>query len=339
MANILITGAGSIIAIGYIQSLKAAKASSRLNTKIIAADISKDAAGLYMADKGYVVPKASHEKDYIAKIKEVCLKEKIDIIFIGSTQETKVLAMHKKEIEDETDAIVTVSNEKAIEISADKWRTQKFLEQNRLNYARSTVDLSQENIRKFVKQVGLPIVAKPRHGQNSIGVFVYRTLEEALHAINSLGSKDYLLQEYLPDEHGEFTVGILMERGKLLSSIALKRKLQPRWGVSQMAEPVDDKKITDYCAKAAEKLGVFGPCNFQLRIKDNKPVIFEINCRFSSTSHMRTLLGVNEQEILIRNLVLKEKVKKVADQKSKKGRVVRFVDDFLITDEMMERVD
>jgi len=46
--------------------------------------------------------------------------------------------------------------------------------------------------------------------------------------------------------------------------------------------------------RAAEALKPFGPCNFQLRLRDGVPYIFEINPRCSGGSYIRALAGFNE---------------------------------------------
>ena len=330
MINVLLTGSGSIIAMGYIQSLR----ESKLDIKIIAADIANDAIGLYKSDKGYIVPPVSNQKEYITQIKDICKKEDIDIIFIGCTAELEPLSLHKEEIESETKAIVVVNSPKVLEIGSDKWKTQEFLQSNRFNYARSTIDLSEDNLKKFISEVDLPVVAKPRMGQNSVGIFVYDNIKDLIYDVKKL--KNYIIQEYLPEDEGEYTVGVLTGRNnKILNTIILKRKLQPRWGVSVVAKPLNNKKIKQYCEDVSIKLNSFGPCNFQLRLKNGEPYIFEINPRFSSTSHMRTILGANELEMLVKDLVLYEEV---ITPRVKEGAVVRYVDDFLISEDKLKEM-
>jgi carbamoyl-phosphate synthase large subunit len=329
MLNVLITGVGSIIAIGHILSLRA----SKLKVRITGADISNDAAGLYMCDMAYIVPPIKEEDAYISKIKQICKKEHIDMLIVGSTKEPFILAKHKSEIEKETGAKIIVSNSESLRLSDDKWDTQQFLMKNKLNNPKSTIDLSDANIKKFVSAVGLPVVAKPRKGQNSIGVFIFKTMDEILK--NKPKLTNYILQEYLPDEEGEYTVGVLRLSKGVMHTIILKRKLQPRWGVSSVAWPIENEKTKKYCEAVAEKLDIYGPCNFQLRMKNGEPYIFEINCRFSSTAHMRTLLGMNEPEMLLKDFVLKEKV---SPPIIKKGTCVRYTDEIFISESQMKQL-
>ena len=48
------------------------------------------------------------------------------------------------------------------------------------------------------------------------------------------------------------------------------------------------------CLQIANEWNLKGSINIQLRLIDNKPIIFEINPRFSSTVYMRHKLGFKD---------------------------------------------
>ncbi|MCL5069239.1 MAG: ATP-grasp domain-containing protein, partial [Thaumarchaeota archaeon] len=68
-------------------------------------------------------------------------------------------------------------------------------------------------------------------------------------------------------------------------------------------------KFRKTAEEAALKLGSKGPINIQGRFHEDKLKIFEINPRFSASTPMRAVAGVNEADIVFRNLVLHEKIK------------------------------
>jgi carbamoyl-phosphate synthase large subunit len=47
-----------------------------------------------------------------------------------------------------------------------------------------------------------------------------------------------------------------------------------------------------------EALGPFGACNIQLRVRDGRPLVFEINARCSGTTAARALAGFNEPRMI-----------------------------------------
>ncbi|HEU5487979.1 MAG TPA: ATP-grasp domain-containing protein, partial [Candidatus Nitrosotalea sp.] len=52
-----------------------------------------------------------------------------------------------------------------------------------------------------------------------------------------------------------------------------------------------------------------GAINIQSKMINGKPKIFEINARFSATSPLRAVAGINEPDIVFRNLILGENIK------------------------------
>jgi len=96
-------------------------------------------------------------------------------------------------------------------------------------------------------------------------------------------------------------------------------------GVSIAAISDNYHDIADYCARVACSLEAYGAINIQLRLEQGKPVIFEINPRFSSSTGMRLLFGINEPECLIRSEVLGTEVMPV---NPKTGLVLRQYTDY-----------
>jgi carbamoyl-phosphate synthase large subunit len=74
--------------------------------------------------------------------------------------------------------------------------------------------------------------------------------------------------------------------------MVMKRTL--RDGDSHKAVVVRNPVIESHIRRVAEFLQPFGPCNFQLRMRDGVPHIFEINPRCTGGSCMRALAGFNE---------------------------------------------
>ena len=174
---------------------------------------------------------------------------------------------------------------------------------------------------------------KPRRGTGSKGLYKVDNFTKLRALLKD--QKDLILQQYIPDLQGEYTTGICTgSGGKVLSGITLKRFLQD--GMTMSADSDAYTEITSYCKKVAEVLKPYGPCNFQLRLWEGKPFIFEINPRFSSTTGMRYLLGVNEAEILLKAEILGEVI---PDFKINKCSVIRQYADYLVPTEQLERLE
>ena len=308
-ANVLVTATGSIVAQGIIKCLKLANAlnDSPVNYRIIATDISAQAAGLYRCDVGILVPSAS-SPDYIDSIIKISIEQNVHAIYVGSDAELIVLGNAKERIERETGAKLLTSPIEVLITARDKWKTFKFLNANNLPNAASSLPEDNE---KFTKEFGYPVVVKPREGYGSKLFFVANNSDEIGYAVSKIQRVGWnpILQEYLKDDGAEFTSGITVDRfGKYtMSSISIRKIVKN--GQTYKAFIDSFESIRRSAEEVALKLGTRGAINIQAKLQRNEPKVFEINPRFSATCPMRSAAGINEPDIVFRNLVLGEDIK------------------------------
>jgi carbamoyl-phosphate synthase large subunit len=105
--------------------------------------------------------------------------------------------------------------------------------------------------------------------------------------------KNPIIQEFIPDQEGEYTVGVFAKNGNDIRTIAFRRRLSPGGGTS-WCEIYFDSKLIDICETVARSIELDGSINIQLRKHEEEYYIFEINPRFSSTAHIRSKLGFND---------------------------------------------
>lgn len=306
-ANVLVTASGGIVAQGIIKCIKLANKQKKSGTKykIFATDINAKAPGLYRSDMGILVPPVT-DVNYHKVIIKTCIEQKIKAIFIGSDEELLPLTMAKREIEDKTGAIVITNPIETIANAGDKWKTFEFLRENGLPCADSSLLQDQE---KFIKKYKFPIVIKPREGHGSLHFYLVhnnKELDNAANAIRNAGWRP-LLQEYLQGDDTEFTTGVTVSQdGKIMSSISINKFLKS--GQTYKAFIDNYKVVRQSAEQAALKIGARGSINIQAKMVKGKPKIFEINARFSATSPLRAVAGINEPDIVFRNIVLGEQI-------------------------------
>lgn len=328
--NVLITGSGSLYGVAIIQSLL----KTDLDLKLVACDIDARTLGLHLAHRGYIVPTVQQKDLFLKRILEIINNENITAVFVASSHEIEFFSNHKAKIEEMTGARIFTNPPQVLKICEDKWHTVNFLKKHGF-YFPETIRYPEdrEDIGVFTKKIKFPVIIKPRYGSGSIGVHKvgnYIKLRSLLRGKNNI-----IIQQYLPDEQGEFTSGICTgSKGRVLSGITLKRWLLD--GMTISAEFGDYNEITEYCKQVAQVLKPYGPCNFQLRLLDGKPFIFEINPRLSSSTGMRTLLGVNEAEILLRAEILGEKI---TPRETPRSSVIRQFADYLIPTERIIQLE
>jgi carbamoyl-phosphate synthase large subunit len=234
--------------------------------------------------KAYIVPRAV-EPGYLERLVEICRKEACSLLFPGLDPELPVLAENRGRFE-QIGTTVVVSRPEVIRIADDKQRTADFVRQLGLSTP-TTYPFTSEAIRRLP----FPFVAKPREGgSRSQGVFLVRSQHDLEYLRSTLEAQNYVAQEHI--EGGEYTCGTVSVEGECYGPIVMRRDL--RNGDTYKATVVSEPRIQGYVRRVAEALGPFGPCNFQLRLREAVPYLLEINARCSGTTYCRTLAGFNE---------------------------------------------
>jgi carbamoyl-phosphate synthase large subunit len=285
--NILVTGAGSLIGHGVLRSLRLMHARDIV---IHTADPDPCAAGHWLGDFGVTIPPAK-DPGYIEALRKVIDDHKIDVVFIGTDPELLKISKATSTL----GARVVVSSPEVIGIGDDKWETVQFLKNNHFPFPDSALAEDAHSTQELIRRVGFPLIAKPRIGARSVGVMKLMN-ERDLSKLQ--GQSGYVIQELLPDEPGEFTAGTMTFDKTCYSCVIFKRDLKE--GNTYRAYDVENVKHQEFLEKVSQRLpGVFGPINFQYRLRNDEPVIFEINSRFSGTTPLRTAIGVNEIEMAL----------------------------------------
>ncbi|WP_018237887.1 ATP-grasp domain-containing protein [Ensifer sp. BR816] len=291
-----ITGAGALLGQGIIRALRR----STLNARIIVADPSPLSAGLYWGDAAYLVPMAM-DPHYLDRLGELLRAERPDILIPGTDVELPILSANREAIEKTYGTKVIISPPRVVSIANDKWLTSEFLRERDLGFVPSCLPGDEEAL---IAQCGFPLVVKPRVGARSIGFSVVRNRTQLDHAIAE--QPGIVIQKYVGSETSEYTAGTLTFDGKCPATIVMRRDLRDGNTYRAFAEPFP--ALNRAMAEAAEALGAYGPANFQFRLDDGVPRIFEINARFSGTTAVRIHAGFNEVEMCIRHILFGEPV-------------------------------
>lgn len=317
MVNILTTASGGLVGQGVLRSLR--KNASYYNFKLITGDPDPNARGHLIGDYKVVLPMAD-DPEYIDKVLEVCKNEKINYIIIGSDTELMNFAVSKERFK-KINTKVIVSDPTVIGIADDKYLTAEWLRQNGFPCPKTAL-LEPEIL---MGDLSFPIIVKPKSGgRRSYGVLRANNFKE-LSDIWSKSKTINVAQEELQGD--EFTAGVLVVDGTVQAVCVLKRDLRDGNTFNAYHDDKTCDKFIPRLTEIAKVLQPEGPCNFQFRVKDDEPVIFEINARFSGTTPIRYMFGFNEVEELLK---LYEYGAKIEQPKLKNGTVFRVTGDVLV---------
>ncbi len=275
--KVLVTSCGGDIGQSVGKILK------EMNYETYGMDISENNAAKFIFDH-FQVGLRCDDINYIASIEKFVLDNQINLIIPVSEPELKFYSKNFTGVVEVGGAKVIMANDLVREIGFSKLKTSKILEKSELPFPKYyTAD--DYNI-KF------PLIAKPDFGSGSKNIF--KVDDEVEMAFLSNKYKNLIFQEYLDGTNGEYTCGIYRSlKDRSIRTIIFKRDLTAI-GYSGYGEVVDNQEITILLERVAKLLNLEGSINVQLRIHNNKPTIFEINPRFSSTILFRHLLGFKD---------------------------------------------
>lgn len=283
MYKILILGMGGDVSKGILKAVR----HSQVPCHVVGACISSNSEGIYLCDEGYISPYAA-EPSFLPWLTDICRKKQIDMVFTGVEENIFSIAQGKEYLREHTDTVFRTSTIEQLRIGGDKLETCRWLEKHDLPAPHYASADNTEEIAKLIWKVGFPLIAKPRNGKGSAGVFSVHT-EEDINRLTDL--HDYVLEECIGTPEQEYTVGCYRGlHGEMPEPIIMRRTLKN--GASWRVEVIRNEKILSLAKSVCEKFCPDGPLNIQLRLnKQGDPIPFELNVRFSGTTPMREHFG------------------------------------------------
>lgn len=271
----LITGCGGDVACSLARIARRAA----LFEHLIGYDIKPDHDGVEYFDGCHVAPR-SDDPDYFERLLDIVKTRGVDLIIPATDMELAAF-LAAGHTESFGSCKVLIASPCAVEVGLDKLSTARFLSNHGLP-APWTVDASQED------PVEIPCIFKPRRGQGSKGV----VLVASIHDLSGIDRTDGIFQQYMPDDDAEFTCGLYRTRDGETRHISFRRRLAG--GLTGTGIVETSPAISAFLEKAAVEMSLHGSVNFQFRLHDGEPLVFEINPRFSSTVRFRDRLGFRD---------------------------------------------
>ena len=267
--NLLITS------IGANTALTAIKLFDRSKYRIIGTDSQSayQLAGSSFCDSFYQVPRAE-DPDYIEKMNEVCIKEKIDAIIPIYDTEIEMLAKYRNKLE----AKLISSPHETIRKCNDKWETFQFFSSKKIPTPKTCLDNVSTNIKSEV-------LYKPRRGVGSKGIIDDGKKYES-------APPDYIAQEKIFGQ--EYTIDCFCgETGDLIYAVPRKR-LEVRFGICYKGETIRNDIFIENINKIVNNLKFYGPINIQVFLTDeNEQFFIEINPRLGASSIITKATGID----------------------------------------------
>lgn len=274
MRTALITSTGSVATDIVLKSLK------RMGFRVVGCNIypKEWIVESCEIDAFYQSPPISDAEHYLAFMKELCVKEKIEFVLPMIDYEIDILNANRRWFE-ERNVMLCMSHRESLDIIRDKKKLADFIREKcpeTLSIPTKMMPEMDEGDLKF------PLVCKPFNGRSSQGLRYIHNLAEWNTIRAEVNQAEYIVQPYI--EGPRIVVEIVRQENPHRTVAMTRRELiSTPHGCSLTVLVYQDKKLEKSACELADNLGVLGDVNFEYILDDTGTYHFiECNPRFSA---------------------------------------------------------
>ncbi|GHC90896.1 carbamoyl phosphate synthase-like protein [Nocardiopsis terrae] len=285
----MVTTAGSAPTPGTILHLR------EHGFRVVATDVDPAAPGLYLADRGYLVPPGGSDA-FLPRMRALCAREgAVAVVPLVDEELVRVGELAGDGV------AVLLPRPDFVVGCLDKYALMQRLDEAGIGVPRTWL-ASEWPTGTADPPVG-GFVVKPRSGRGSRGVV---TVGSARGVARAVAESGYAADELIVQERvtgPEYTVSVVVWRDGGVQAVVPKEVVLKQ-GVTRYAVTRRDHGVVRACRAVQDALRADGPFNVQLCLDGlGRPRIFEINPRFSSTAALTAAAGVDEITGLLRQAV------------------------------------
>lgn len=272
---------------------------------VIATNSHPDASGMLAADVGIVVPRAN-EPGFIDALLDICRIYSIRLLMSLHDWEAPFIAEQRGRFRS-VGTFPVVSDPGVIETCLDKWATFNFARRMGWSTPETVVSLAAAKDALDTGLLRFPVILKPRRGQGSVAIEIVGDLHEletqyALLAAktarmdsNGITLRDrdepLLVQQYL---HGvDYDLEVVNDLDGNYVSVMAKKKLASRAGECELAETVEEQRLTDLGRKLGSGIGHLGVLDVDVIDANGELSVLEFNPRFGGCYPFSHMAGAN----------------------------------------------
>jgi carbamoyl-phosphate synthase large subunit len=236
---------------------------------VVVTDVNALSPAVYAADRSYEVPLAT-DPGYLDALLEVCRRERIGLLVPTIDDELTIFAEAVDRFADEGVRVV-VSPPETTSLCDDKFATCQALNARGIAAAESFLPESLPDDPTF------PLFIKPRVGRGGVGAFPVRNARELAFFVDYVANP--VVQSFL--DGPEYTIDLLCDFSGQPVAVVPRERVVVRAGVVDRGRTVSNPALIQTGLQCARALRFVGAVNIQCRIVNGRPVVFEINPRFS----------------------------------------------------------
>lgn len=256
--------------------------------RVIVTDVNPLSPAVHEADAAFRVSLAS-DANYIHEILTIAAAERVNLVVPTIDDELPLFS-----------AAIPLFNAAGIRVAVsplwttllcnDKYATCRALDQKGIAAARSYLPET------LPADIAFPLFVKPRWGRGGVGAFAIRDARELAFFLDYV--EEPLLQNYLAGP--EFTIDMLCDFAGRPLAVVPRERVVIRAGVIDRGRTVKDPALIALAESCAAALPFAGAVNIQCRVVEGRPVVFEINPRFSGGIPLTIQAGADFPAMLVR---------------------------------------
>jgi carbamoyl-phosphate synthase large subunit len=283
--NVLLTAASRRVPL--VRAFQSSLRDLGLAGRVIVTDVNQMSPAVHVADRWHPVPLAT-DPSYIDVVLDICTAERVELV-VPTIDDELVMFGEARERFAARGIRVAVSPALTSRICNDKYQTS-------LSFGACGVAVAETFLPGALPvSPAYPLFIKPRSGRGSVGAFSVSTARQLDFFLGYVA--DPVVQEYL--DGPEFTIDVLCDFDGQPLSIVPRERVLIRSGVIDRGRTVRDRGLTELALAVVHTLPFFGAVNIQCRVVAGRPVMFEINPRFSGGIPLTIAAGADFPRMLL----------------------------------------
>lgn len=310
----------------------------------------------FRCDKVYHVDRTD-SVDFQSQFLTIVEKEKPEMILPGRDEDCAFLCKTKEEFPNMFGNNIPLGSSVIPNIMFDKNDSFKFCKKNSLPFADthlvSNTDRNIDDLELFISRNGYPLVAKPRRGFGSQGVYFALNRQN----IDNLLQEGMVFQEYLGNpedifkyekfhekgiplffqipEPNQFALqGVISSNGTLSELFFIQTTLV--FGRNEFIKQIMVDEVQEIAERFADVFfenGWYGPMNLQIKPdKNGNWKAFELSPRHTGSTSGRLQLGFDEFGILCDYFIPEQEIPNLTKNQKVSGQVFKYLQDNLVLD-------
>ncbi|WP_413531699.1 ATP-grasp domain-containing protein [Empedobacter brevis] len=252
-------------------------------------------------DDVFLAPYVFNEKEYFDFINRIIKSKELDIIIPLTDIEVDFFNKYRSDF---SNILVCIADDNFLGFARNKFKLTKFLEMNNFNFPKSySID--------FIKEANYPLIAKPKNGRSSEGVFYLNSIDDL--------NKDYDYSNYIFQQFIEGTICTIdVLRNKFSDEIAIisrKELLRTKNGAGMTVEMFYDEYLISEVIKISQLLDGHGVYNMEFIKRGNQYYLIDVNPRFSAGIGFTILTGYDIVKNMV-NVFMEKPIDKVLGYKN-----------------------